>query len=61
VAVLQDDKASASMLVTFDPKRNTLTLKRVGDYQEGPTSRWSCGPCRRAARRDRWACWATSR
>ncbi|MEP6790225.1 MAG: anti-sigma factor [Ramlibacter sp.] len=34
VAVLADDKASASMLVTFDPKHNTLTLKRVGGYQE---------------------------
>lgn len=36
VAVLADDKASASMLVTFDPKHNTLTLKRVGGFQEGP-------------------------
>ena len=34
VAVLADDKASASMLVTFDPKNQTLTLKRVGGYQE---------------------------
>lgn len=34
VAVLQDDKASASMLVTFDPKHNTLTLKRVGGFRE---------------------------
>ena len=34
VAVLADDKASASMLVTFDPKHNTMTLKRVGGYQE---------------------------
>lgn len=34
VAVLADDKAAASMLVTFDPKRGTLTLKRVGGYQE---------------------------
>lgn len=34
VAVLADDKSSASMLVTFDPKHNTLTLKRVGGFQE---------------------------
>jgi anti-sigma-K factor RskA len=33
VAVLADDKASASMLITFDPRKNTLTLKRVGGYQ----------------------------
>ncbi|MDB5857311.1 MAG: hypothetical protein JWQ76_1000 [Ramlibacter sp.] len=36
VSVLTDDKATPAMLVTFDPKRNTLTLKRVGGYQEGP-------------------------
>ncbi len=35
VAVLADDKAAASMLVTFDPKSNRLTLKRVGGFQEG--------------------------
>ncbi|MBC5767343.1 anti-sigma factor [Ramlibacter albus] len=34
VAVLADDKAGASMLALFDPKHNTLTLKRVGDYRE---------------------------
>ena len=34
VAVLSDDKAAASMLVTFDPKSKKLTLKRVGGYQE---------------------------
>jgi anti-sigma-K factor RskA len=34
VAVLSDDKAAASMLVTFDPKSNKLTLQRVGAYQE---------------------------
>ncbi|XAH25335.1 anti-sigma factor [Xylophilus sp. GW821-FHT01B05] len=34
VAVLQDDKASASVLVTFDPAKRSLTLKRVGSYQE---------------------------
>jgi len=36
VAVLADDKAAASMLVTFDPKSNRLTLKRVGGFQESP-------------------------
>ena len=35
VAVLADDKAAASMLVTFDPKSQKLTLQRVGNYQEG--------------------------
>ena len=34
VAVLADDKAAASMLVTFDPKHSMLTLKRVGGFQE---------------------------
>ncbi|OOG60595.1 anti-sigma factor [Polaromonas sp. C04] len=34
VAVLADDKAAPSMLATFDPKNRTLTLKRVGSYQE---------------------------
>lgn len=34
VAVLSDDKATASVLVTFDPKNQKLTLKRVGGYQE---------------------------
>lgn len=33
VAVLQDDKAAASMLVTFDPKNKQLVLQRVGGYQ----------------------------
>lgn len=36
VAVLADEKSSASLLVTFDPKRNMMTLKRVGGFQEGP-------------------------
>ncbi len=36
VAVLADDKASASMLVTFDPKNSKLLLKRVGGFQEQP-------------------------
>lgn len=34
VAVLADDQAAASMLVTFDPKNKKLTLQRVGAYQE---------------------------
>jgi anti-sigma-K factor RskA len=34
VAVLNDDRSSASMLVTFDPARGTMTIKRVGGYQE---------------------------
>ena len=34
VAVLADDKSSASMLVTFDPKSNKLVLKRVGGFKE---------------------------
>lgn len=33
VAVLADDKAAASMLVTFDPKNQQLALQRMGDYQ----------------------------
>ncbi len=36
VAVLTDDKASASMLVTFDPKNRRLLLKRVSGFQEQP-------------------------
>ncbi|MDB5743604.1 MAG: putative transrane protein [Polaromonas sp.] len=36
VAVLADDKSSASMLVTFDPKTKKLMLKRVGDFREQP-------------------------
>ncbi len=36
VAVLADDKAAASMLVTFDPKNKKLLLKRVGAFQEQP-------------------------
>lgn len=36
VSVLHDDKATPTMLVTYDPKHNTMTLKRVGGFQEGP-------------------------
>jgi anti-sigma-K factor RskA len=34
VAVLADDKSAASMLVTFDPKNQKMTLKRVSNFQE---------------------------
>jgi len=34
VAVLSDDKSTASMLVTFDPRKQNLVLQRVGSYQE---------------------------
>lgn len=34
VAVLADEKAAASMLVTFDPAKQTLMVKRVGDFHE---------------------------
>jgi anti-sigma-K factor RskA len=36
VAVLSDQQSAPSILVTFDPAHNTLTLKRVGAFQEGP-------------------------
>jgi anti-sigma-K factor RskA len=36
VAVLADDKSSAAILATYDPKHNALTLKRVAAIQEGP-------------------------
>lgn len=32
VAVLNDDRSAASMLVTFDAKHRQLTLQRVGDF-----------------------------
>jgi anti-sigma-K factor RskA len=35
VAMLADEKSAPSVLVTFDPKHNTLTLKRLGDFREG--------------------------
>lgn len=35
VAVLADAQASASMLVTFDPRSRQLVLQRVGEFQEG--------------------------
>ncbi|MDB5778601.1 MAG: putative transrane protein [Polaromonas sp.] len=36
VAVLADDQANASILVTFDPRTQKLMLKRVGDFREQP-------------------------
>jgi anti-sigma-K factor RskA len=36
VAVLADEQAAPSMLVTFDPKHSQLQLKRVGGFQAGP-------------------------
>lgn len=36
VSVLTDDQARPAMLVTFDPTRRMLTVKRVGSYQEAP-------------------------
>ncbi|MEJ6021746.1 anti-sigma factor [Ramlibacter sp. PS4R-6] len=35
VAMLADERAAPAMLVTFDPKHGTLTLKRVGGFDEG--------------------------
>ncbi len=34
VAVLADDQSAANLLVSFDPKQNSLHLKRVGQYRE---------------------------
>ncbi|MDA8454711.1 anti-sigma factor [Acidovorax sp. GBBC 3334] len=34
VAVLADDQAAPSMLVTFDAQKNALVLQRVGGYRE---------------------------
>lgn len=36
VAVLNDDRSAASMLVTFDAKHRQLTLQRVGDFNVAP-------------------------
>lgn len=36
VAVLNDAQATASMLVTFDPSNQRLTLQRVGGFREAP-------------------------
>lgn len=34
VAMLADDRSAPQMLVTFDAKNGTLTLKRLGDFRE---------------------------
>lgn len=34
VAVLSDERSGAALLVTFDPQRQQLQVKRVGTYQE---------------------------
>jgi anti-sigma-K factor RskA len=36
VSVLHDEKATPTLLALFDPKHNTLTLKRMVNFQEGP-------------------------
>jgi anti-sigma-K factor RskA len=36
VSVLHDNQATPTLLAMYDPKHNTLTLKRVGSFQEGP-------------------------
>jgi anti-sigma-K factor RskA len=36
VAVLADERSAVSMVVTFDPKHNTLSVKRLGGFREGP-------------------------
>ena len=36
VSVLHDERATPTLLAMYDPKHNTLTLKRVGNFQEGP-------------------------
>jgi anti-sigma-K factor RskA len=47
VAVLEDDRSVASMVVTFDPRNSTLTLKRLSAFQEGPEKSlqlWALAP-----------------
>jgi anti-sigma-K factor RskA len=36
VAMLEDDRSAPAMLVTFDARHGTLTIKRMGSFQEGP-------------------------
>lgn len=36
VAVLHDDKATPTMLVTYDPKHNQLSMRRMPGFEEGP-------------------------
>src|SRR5215208_2102640 len=47
VAVLEDDRSVASMVVTFDTRTSTLTLKRLSGFQEGPEKSlqlWALAP-----------------
>jgi anti-sigma-K factor RskA len=36
VAMLEDERSAPAMLVTFDARHGTLTLKRLGDFREQP-------------------------
>ena len=36
VAMLEDEQSAPAVLVTFDARRGTLTLKRLGSYREDP-------------------------
>ena len=36
VAMLEDERSAPAMLVTFDARHGTLTLKRMGDWSETP-------------------------
>jgi anti-sigma-K factor RskA len=36
VAMLEDERSAPAILVTFDPRHGTLTLKRLGDFREQP-------------------------
>jgi anti-sigma-K factor RskA len=36
VGMLEDDRSAPAILVTFDARHGTLTLKRLGNFQEGP-------------------------
>lgn len=47
VAVLNDERAAAALLATYDPGKQSLTLKRVGDYSEAEQKSlqlWSIAP-----------------
>lgn len=47
VSVLNDDKSGAALLVTFDPERQQLIVKRVGAYKEADEKSlqlWSIAP-----------------
>lgn len=47
VAVLNDDRAAAALLATYDPRQQRLVLKRVGSYSEADQKSlqlWSIAP-----------------